>query len=186
MLYFILIIILVWTGLTLWVEAEGPERNWQSGNDTKGRKALIVFDPDPIYNLDEQVCQAFARVLADNGWFVQTFTVKAAKKKLLTDYDLYLFCANTYNWAPDWAITRYIKKHLDITGKKTISITLGSGSTKRAKRIFENTILDKGGHMADSRTFWLLRPNDESRIKEKNVIVALSEVEEWAKGLISK
>ncbi len=56
-----------WTALTLWAERAGPKRSWQLGNQAAKKRALIVYDPDPFYNLDEQVCRSFGQALADSG-----------------------------------------------------------------------------------------------------------------------
>lgn len=64
-----------------------------------------------------------------------------------------------------------------------MAITLGSGSTNASKKAFEKIILKKEATLIDSKAYWLLRPNDESRMNEKNVQVAQSMVREWAKRL---
>lgn len=184
MLITIAVILILWTGLTIWVESRGPARHWTYGTDGSERKALVVYDPDPIYNLDEKLCRAFAEELSAKGWFVQVKTTAA-----VTDgeqaYSLYVLCANTYNWAPDWAMQKFIKRCDALSGKQVVAITIGSGSTARSKRVFEKLILHKKGLLAGSRTFWLLRPNDENRMKEKNVKVAVDMVKQWA-GEVTK
>ena len=58
------IIAVAWTALTFYVEKKGPAKRWRVGNDSE-QKVLIVFDPDPFYNLDEKVCMSFANALAE-------------------------------------------------------------------------------------------------------------------------
>jgi hypothetical protein len=65
MFRFLLVIAVLWIILTLWAESQGPKRFQKIGTDNNGLKAVIIYDPDPFYNLDQQVCEAFAKVLAD-------------------------------------------------------------------------------------------------------------------------
>lgn len=174
-----------WIILTLWAESAGENQIWQIGETEAARKAIVIFDPDPFYNLDEQVCQAFGQVLAEHDIQVTIATVTAANEIKNQWYDLYVFCANTYNWRPDWAISGFIKKHPSLKNKSVVAITLGAGSTGASQRAFEKIIVDKEAQLLDSRSFWLLRPNDESRMDEKNVQVAVSMAAAWA-GKIAK
>ena len=64
--------------------------------------------------------------------------------------------------------------------KAAIAITLGSGSTSRSKRMLEDYINGTGAELIASRTYWLLRPNDESRMDESNVAVACDRVYDFA------
>lgn len=94
-------------------------------------------------------------------------------------FQLYVFCANTYNWSPDWAVTRFIKKHAAITDKNVVAITLGTGTTGRSQKVFENIIKSRKGKLIDSKTFWFWRPNDQTRLKESNVVVAVDMARKW-------
>lgn len=182
----LLAIAVLWVLLTIWAEGVGPKKIFQVGTGGARGTALIVYDPDPFYNLDRQVCEAFGNILADSGWKIKIASVAAAKQFNDSSVNLYVFCANTYNWAPDWAVTRFIKSDALLAGKKAVAITLGGGSTRRAKRIFENIIKNKNADLIDSKTFWLWKPNDESRMKERNVDVAVDKVRQWAKTIVTK
>lgn len=184
MLIGLLTILAIWTILTFWAEAEGESKTWEAGNSLSHKKVLIVYDPDPFYNLDQQVCEAVGNVLAKNGWHVTYQTVKAAKKRSNTKFSLYVFCANTYNWSPDWSITSFIKKDIVIKGKNVAALTLGGGSTRRAQRLFENEIIERGGVLLGSRAYWLWRPNDDSRLKESNVKIAVEIAEKFGKEIV--
>ena len=71
--------------------------------------------------------------------------------------------------------------HLRILkNKKVVAITLGSGSTNAAQHAFEKIIKNKNADLMCSRSFWLMRPNGESRTGEGNVAVATKKVHEWA------
>ncbi len=177
------VFMIIWFVSTFWVEQESAPKHETIGAFESPKKALIVYDADPIANLDEQVCKAFGQVLVDSGWCVDIATVSAAKKIKDYPFGLYVFCANTYNFSPDWAITRYLKTYTPIAGKQVVAITLGSGTTDWAKAGFEKIILEKQGLLVDSKEFWLLKPNDEARLKENNKLVAVSMVTDWAKKL---
>ncbi len=183
----LLVVAVVWGLLTLWVEAEGPAKSRVLGNSASRTKVLIVYDPDPFYNLDEKVCESFGNVLAKKDLFVKIATVAAFSGVAPNDpsighYDLYLFCANTYNWRPDWAVRGFIES-APIEQKPVVAITLGTGSTAAAQRSLEKIITNKGGQLIDSRSFWLVRPNDENRLEGSNVAICLDQVTTWASAI---
>jgi len=164
-------ILLVWTILTVWAQYTGAAKTLSFGDASSSKKALIVYNPDPIYNLDEQVCIAFAQGLVTQDFHATVATVQS--QKAAQGYDLYVFCGNTYNWAPDWLITNYINNHQEaFVNKKAIAIMVGAGSTKRAKRLLQQSIKKTNAHLVDARTYWLMRPNDETRMEENNNKVA--------------
>ena len=158
---------------TIISEAAGKRYTSEFGQKENTLKVLIVYDPDPFYNLDQQVCESFAKSIAANGWFAQVASVAAAKQIYASQYNLYVFCANTYNWSPDWAVAGFIKKNVVIKNKNVVAITLGAGSTERSKTVFENLIKNAGANLIGSQTYWLWRPNDESQPKKSNVKVAV-------------
>jgi hypothetical protein len=179
----LLLISIGWTALTLWAESKGAASNIKFGGNSNGRRALVVYDPDPFYNLDQQVCEAFGKTLAENGWNVTVATVAGLNKQPSDSVDLYVLCANTYNWSPDWSVGNFIKNELP-NKKDVVAITLGAGTTGRSKRILESLIKDKGGKLIDSRTFWLWRPNDES--SKSNITVATNLTKAWANELANR
>lgn len=182
----LLAILIIWIVLTVWVEKEGPYDKWNMGNLDAPKKALILYDQDPFYNLDQQICESVGRALADNGFNVTIATVAAVKDVKTTDFQLYVFCANTYNWEPDWAICRAIDKQIPIAGKEVIAITLGAGSTRNSQKAFENLIKSKKANLLGSKSFWLWKPNDASRTEESNVKVAVEMSKEWATKIIER
>ena len=95
------------------------------GNPDSVKKVLIIYNPDPFYNLDEQVCTSYAKGIADMGWQSQISTVSALKNQDADSFDLYVFCANTYNWTPNWKVSNYIKTHKNLKGKNVVAVTLG-------------------------------------------------------------
>ncbi len=175
-----------WAFLTVWAERTGPKRSWQLGSQTAKRRALIVYDPDPFYNLDEQVSRSFGQALADKGMHVTVATVAAVPEVDHQSIDLYVFCANTYNFRPDWAVSDFIEKQPNLADKSVVAITLGSGSTEASQEALETLIRDKKAHMLDSRSLWLLKPNDEARIQESNVAVSVSMAYSWGEEIAKR
>jgi len=174
-------IIAVWTVLTLWVQYSGKQNVQYVQAENEIKKALIIYNPDPIYNLDEQVCQSFAQGLRDHNISSKIATVKSVDQN--DHFDLYVFCVNTYNWTPDWQLTNFIKSHPALKDKKVTAITVGAGATMRAQRKLEWHLKDKGADLLGSEMYWLLKPNDDSRMKEKNTEVAKDQARLFGKGI---
>ena len=178
-------LLLFWGLLTLVVQTKGKAESQTYGEFNLGPNAIVVYDPDPFYNLDQQICESVAKGLEEQNWKVKVMTVAAAEK--ITDsFDLYVFCANTYNWAPDRAIRNYIRAHEQLEGQAAVAITLGSGSTARAKRLLEQELNNKNTKLLISRTFWLMRPNDESRMEESNIDVAVAMAKDMVQEVLKK
>ena len=183
-MYTLLAVCCGWGILTWIVEKKGPMKGWDFGDSNIYGQALIVYDPDPFYNFDEQVCLSVAEVFTENGMKVKVVSVAAAGEHDLKTFDVLVFCANTYNWSPDWAIQDFIKGQKSLHGKPVMAITLGAGSTASSKKKLEHLISSKDGTILGSGTFWLMRPNDEARMNESNVRVALSMVRNWSESLV--
>lgn len=177
------VILFIWAILTIWVERTGERKLSELGDIGNAKHALIIYDPDPFYNLDEKVCQSFGESLSEEGYHVTIATVAAAHDMVDHSFKLYVFCANTYNWRPDWAVTSYIRNVDFLEHKPVVAIVLGAGSTEASQQAFTKMILDKKALLIDSKSLWLLRPNDDSRMDESNVSVAISQVAAWAKEI---
>lgn len=170
-IYTILVVALFWSALTIWVENAGEQKIVEIGSVDAPTRVLMVYNPDPIYNLDEQVCIAMANGLAQNNCFVLLKTVKAAVEDS-SDYDAYVICANTYNWAPDSKVVDFIEHHPNLPGSKVVALTLGAGSTETSQKKLEGYLNEKNVKLLHSQSLWLMRPNDENRMEEDNVEVA--------------
>lgn len=182
LLFTVMGMLVFWTGMTIWVQLSGPALSTRVGEVTSPKRALIVYNPDPIYNLDAQVCQAMAQGLADEDYFVHIETVAKAKFDH-NKYDLLVICANTYNWAPDWKISGFVRRYPDLVAKPTVAMTLGSGSTARSQRLLEERLRKRNAVILDSRTYWLMRPNDENRMEAANTQVAQDQVYAWGREI---
>ncbi|HWA33564.1 MAG TPA: hypothetical protein VG737_05520 [Cyclobacteriaceae bacterium] len=186
-LAFATVIVLVgWLLLTLWAEAEGPAKSWTFGPDSLRQSVLIVYDPDPFYDLDEQVCRAFGEAMEDSGLRGTVATVAAARALKDKDFSVYVFCANTYNWSPDWAVDNFIRGDVALKAKPVVAITLGAGSTEWSKEALDKVIGLRGAMLIDSKSFWLWRPNDKSRVADDNVQVACEAVYDWGLELMDE
>lgn len=165
-------ILLFWLVLTIIAQRKGQAHYEIVGNSENYYKALVIYNPDLFYNLDVQLCTSFAKGLSQYNFTTTVATVAAAEEHTELPFDLYVFCANTYNWAPDWPTKRLIR-NMDLKEKKVVAITLGSGSTARAKRVLEDLIISSEAKLIDSREYWLMRPNDQSIHDKTNIEIAV-------------
>lgn len=179
-------IVFIWTFLTLFAEVKGKEKLFLFGDSSSKHTALLVYNPDLFYNLDQQVCSSLAQTLAGQGWHAKVATVAAAEKMGNGEIDLFVFCANTYNWAPDWPTGNYIKNHRGLQGKNAVAITLGSGSTALSQRRLEEMLHEKQVRLLVSRSFWLMRPNDENNPNAPNVQVAKEQAKQLANDIVQR
>jgi hypothetical protein len=167
----VMVIAIIWAAMTVWVQWYNPEKQIKEAPEDAIKTALLMYKADPIYNLDEQVLEAFAKGLEKHGIGADIMTLPLAEKTNKS-YDLYLFCANTYNWAPDWKTSKFLKEASFLNGKDVAAITLGAGSTARSKRLLDEKIRATGANLMDSETYWLMRPNDDCQLERKNTYVA--------------
>ena len=177
------LILLSWLLLTLWVQQGRQATSWSSSPEAAVGSALILYNPDPIYDLDAQLARAFSEGLKEAGWASMGTAYAGIRDSVPPSYDLYVIIANTYNWAPDWPTRHFIENASWLEGKPVVALTLGSGSTARSGRLLEDMLKERRAVLIASRTFWLLRPNDESRLAESNVQVAREIVRAWAGNL---
>ncbi len=175
------IFMVIWGFLTLLAEQERHGGRWEFGSEPLAGRALIQYNPDLFYNLDHQVSRAFAEGLVEEGWRADVISTAELAGLDVEAYDLFVYCANTYNWAPDRQISQAIRSALHLKGKPAAAITLGSGSTARSKRLLEELILDQEALLIRSETYWLMKPNDESRPGVPNTQVAREKAREMGR-----
>ena len=173
-------ILLVWLALTLWVQQSRTAVSSRTELKTERGSALILFNPDPIYNLDAQLARGFSKGLEKAGWASEVSTYETLPDSEPPPHDLYVIIANTYNWAPDWPTRHFIERSSWLEGEAVVALTLGSGATTRSQRLLEELLQERRVDLIASRTYWLIRPNDDSRPQEPNVKVARDFVLEWA------
>jgi hypothetical protein len=169
-------LIFIWACLTAWAQISDRNFDKNFGSKNSGPRIQILFKSDPLYNLDEQICIRLATVLEANGCNVHLSSY-ASNPSISEATDVVVFCANTYNWAPDWVTLNFILEHSELEDKMGIPIILGSGSTNRARNILEFSVSDRKMDLIGTEDFWLLKPNDDRRINNDNVKVALDQIE---------
>lgn len=167
----------IWMLFSFWANAKGKAAEWTIGDTKAAKHALIIFDPDPFFNFDEQVCKAFAKGLAKHGFSSRICTVAKADPLYTPTYDLYVFCANTYNWHPDAAISYYIQQQIVLQNQNTVAITLGGGYTERSQEMLERLLSYKNVKLLQSLQYWVWLTNDKHRTNERNAVVAISMAE---------
>lgn len=93
----IFIMLLLWLIASLYVRTHRDALFWSLGDKTSHRKAILVYNPDPFYNFDDQLCKSFATTLSENNWYAEVLTIKAVKEKDIDSTDIMVFCSNAYN-----------------------------------------------------------------------------------------
>jgi hypothetical protein len=181
------LVIIGWTALTIYVQITGPSKQWTFESPGAKKTALIIFDPDPFYNLDEQVCISLAKALAENKINAHVATVAAAEQLRSKHFDVVIYCANTYNWRPDWAVATFIESsNNNFQNTSAVGITLGAGSTEASQKHLEKIISKGAAKLIASYSLWLWRPNDKKKIDEPNVEVAIVMAHDWGKQIVER
>lgn len=173
----------IWYFLTLYVQQPGRAFSEDLLSSDTERRALFVFDPDPFYNLDEKLCMSFARAIKDFGFNAYLRSPNAVGELKDEEFDLLVLCTNTYNWAPDDAVRDFWRNYPDPQDQRVVLMTLGGGSTARARQIMEKAIQERNAQLLASEEFWSWKPNDEDRMDEKNSEVAQEVVHQWASAI---
>ena len=171
LMFIFLGIAIFWLLLTIYAQFSGSANIELVKSESGDRTALILFNPDPFYNLDHQICKSLGEGLARQGfdsWIVTTKQSNISRE----EYDLLVICSNTYNWAPDWGVTRFIQQNKPFDQQPVIAITLGSGSTSRSEKLLQYKLNRANAKVIASYHLWLMRPNDESKMDRNNVEIA--------------
>ena len=177
MIFYIFITLMtIWLLVTIYAQYTGKPDTIIIGEETStGPSVLLIYNPDPFYDLDLQICTSFAEGFTSKNGFARLSTVNEIDQ-VTNEYDLYVFCANTYNYAPDWKISKVINSTINLIDKNVVALTLGAGNTEKAQAKLERQLENQMANILASEAYWLLRPNDEDRLEEDNVKVANEEV----------
>jgi hypothetical protein len=170
---------LAWLGFSLIVELDGPYRREALGGADSGGKALVLYHPSRDAHFSDDLSDAFAQALVGAGFQVERATLTAATPGRPAGYNLVAVVTNTYYWTPDLPTLRYLKR-AQFEGTLLVGLIGGAGSTGRAERILDAALRRTGGTVFQTRSFWLWRPNDESRKGVPNREVALDQARELA------
>lgn len=165
--------------LTVWVEREADYvlEPLAEGGDAR---ALILYHPSRDAGFSDELTIALAAGFQAAGFSVDRATVTRETPDRWQDYDLMGVVSNTYFWMPDRPTLRYLRR-ARLDGIPVIGIMGGAGSTGRAERILAARLEDTGAEVIRTRSFWILRPNDETRMDEPNRSVAMDLARELAR-----
>lgn len=157
--------------VTVIVEAEADYTHEILGEEGPVR-ALILFHPSREAHFSDELSLALADGLRAAGFSVHRATLTRDTPQAPKEYALIAVVSNTYWWTPDIPTLRYLaRSRLD--GVHAIGLMGGAGATGRSRRILDEALRKTGAHVIRTRSFWLFRPNDETRMNEPNRQVAL-------------
>ena len=141
-------------------------------------KALVLFHPSRDARFSDDLSLAFAQGLQAGGMGVDRATLTQHAPASAQGYALVAVVSNTYYWTPDLPTLRYLgRARLD--GVPAVGLIGGAGATGRSQRLLDEALRGSGAKVLQTRSFWLLRPNDETRMNEPNRAVALDIARRW-------
>ncbi|MFN0315905.1 MAG: hypothetical protein ACKVQA_12815 [Burkholderiales bacterium] len=157
--------------VTAVVEAEADYKHEPLGGEGKLR-ALVLFHPSRDAHFSEDLSVALAEGLKAAGFAVDRSTMTRQTPDKPADYALIAVVTNTFWWTPDLPTLRYLER-ARFGGVYAIGLIGGGGSTGRSQRMLDEALRKTGANVIRTRSFWLSRPNDETRMEEDNRVVAL-------------
>jgi flavorubredoxin len=166
----VLILLLGLAIVTIFVESEADYKLDTLGGEGKAR-ALILFHPSRDAHFSDELSISLADGLKSAGFSVHRATITRDTPDALKDYALIAVVSNTYWWTPDIPTLRYLKR-ARIDGVHAIGLIGGAGATGRSQKMLEEALRKTGANVIQTRSFWLFRPNDETRMNEPNREVA--------------
>lgn len=169
------------TGLaavTVSVEFASPYRSESLGGAGQ-KRALVLYHPSRDAHFSEELSLAVAAGFKAAGLSVERATMSNRTPADPQGYAIIAVVSNTYFWTPDLPTLRYLKR-ATLDSVPAIGVIGGAGSTGRSQRLLAAALRRTGARVLDTRSFWILRPNDESRIHEPNRAVARDEARAFA------
>jgi hypothetical protein len=159
-------------GITVFVEHEAAYRLENLGGAGPAR-ALILYHPSRDAHFSDDLSLALASGLKASGFAVDRATLTDETPPRPAGYALIAVVSNTFWATPDWPTLQYLKR-ARLTGIPVIGLMGGAGSTARAQRLLEQSLHTSGASVIGTRSFWISKPNDESRTQEPNRQVAMA------------
>jgi hypothetical protein len=153
------------------VEREGPYSLETVGSSGRLR-ALVLYHPSRDARFSDELSLALAQGLVAAGFAVDRATITAETPAHPEGYAVIGIVSNTYFWAPDLPTTRYLNR-ARLRGIPAVGIIGGAGATGRSERVLRQALTASGATVLHLQSFWLLRPNDEARLKVPNRQVAI-------------
>ena len=135
-------------------------------------RALVLYHPSRDAHFSDDLSLALARGLAAAGFAVDRATFNSQTPPHPDQYAVIGIVSNTYFWTPDRPTLNYLER-ARLQGVAAIGIMGGAGATGRSERVLREAIAATGATVLQTRSFWLLRPNDESRMDDPNRQVAV-------------
>lgn len=142
-------------------------------------RALVLYHPSRDARFGDDLSLAVARGFQDAHLSVDRATMTGDTPPSPAGYAIIAVVSNTYYWTPDRPTLRYLRR-ARLEGTPVIGLMAGAGSTGRAERILEEALRATGAQAVETRSFWLLRPNDESRPHESNRALATDLAQSFA------
>lgn len=171
------VLLLALVGVSIAVELEADETRQSLGPPGRA-KALVLFHPSRDARFSDDLSLAFAQGLQAGGMSVDRATLTRHAPASAQGYALVAVVSNTYYWTPDLPTLRYLgRARLD--GVAAVGLIGGAGATRRSQRLLAEALRSTGARVMQTRSFWLFRPNDESRMNEPNRAVALDIAQRW-------
>ncbi len=169
----VLAVLAVWGLLTAIVEREA---GWtlaqvKPGQDSAAPKGLVLYHPSRDARFSDELSLALAEGFADAGLAVDRGTITGRTPGRPAGYAVVAIVSNTYNWTPDFPTLRYLRR-ARFEGIPVVGVIGGAGATGRSERLLRRALVATGGQVLRTRSFWLWRPNDESRPGVPNRLVA--------------
>lgn len=156
--------------ISVWVEQEADYRSENLGGNGTHR-ALVLFHPSREAGFSDDLSLAFAEGLKSVGFLVERATVTSLTPEHPEGYALIGVVSNTYWWTMDLPTHRYLAQ-ARWQGIPAVGLIGGAGSTDRSERVLGEALRATGATVLGTRSFWLWRPNDKSRMNEINRGVA--------------
>jgi hypothetical protein len=134
--------------------------------------ALVLFHPSRDAHFSDELSLALADGLQAAGFSVHRETLTKNTPNASKGYALVAVVCNTYWWSPDLPTLRYLAwARLDDI--PTIGLIGGAGATGRSEQMLKDALQQARSKVLQTRSFWIFRPNDETRSSEPNRQVAL-------------
>jgi hypothetical protein len=176
--YIAIIIVVTWTIATYYVEQEGPIVFDDNSMSNEGRQALIVYDPDPVVHQDAEICQLISKGLLEANWNTTLASVQGIEDVGLDRYDLFVICANAYNFGPDRIVKNFISGGSFLKNKHVAVLAVGKLGHTKAQKELEKLVLSEGGILLDSQALEsiLTSKQESNKIGQKATTI----VRNWA------
>jgi len=142
-----------------------PQMEKVTGLDTKNSegksgKILVVYHPG-LSSFQKDVTMSYVKGLVERNFIVDITTPSSNTTTEITNYDLIILGAPTYEFAPAKPMENYITRVSDFKGKKIVVIITGSGSTDESVAKMKELIESTNGTLIESLPLWSLGPNEE-------------------------